>query len=425
MLSYLKGNHTTNSKSKREEKDCLKPFSFVHVADLHLGYAQYNLDVRRQDFDNTLKEVVDKTIELKPDFMLIAGDIFHQARPSNVTLETAITNLRRLRDKGIPVLAVDGGHDSAPNIITGTILNPLDSAGLLHYLPRHEGASWHNESCYVYGVPNFRTRRKTDEQLPLFLEQNKPTPNPSLFNIFLFHMAIDLPYIEKPYQMEAEGSPDLMPDGFNYFAGGHVHKPSKTKFKNGLLVYSGCTETVNYDDAQIDKGFYHIEVDQKGTPTLNRVTLETPRRFIVLEPDYTGMLPAKITQAAVQLVKENDQEGAVVVLVLKGTLPAEASRAEVDVAQIRESAQKALIVYPILRLRETEVPEEIIRTIFEGGLKDLKTKSFEYFVQIFSERYSREQAEKIARLAVNILEPLVRKDEDKVKHEMEAYMNAN
>jgi len=93
--------------------------------------------------------------------------------------------------------------------------------------------------------------------------------------------------------------------------------------------------------------------------------------------------------------------------------------------QIRESAKKALFVYPILRLRETEIPEELIRTIFEGGLKDLKTKSFEYFVQIFSERYSREQAEKIARLAVNILEPLVRKDEEKAKQEMEAYMNAS
>jgi len=401
----------------------VKPFSFVHVADLHLGYAQYNLDARRQDFDNAFKEVVDKTIELKPDFMLIAGDLFHQARPSNVTLETAITHFKRLKDAGIPTLVVDGGHDSAPNMVTGTILNPLDSAGLLHYLPRHEGASWHNESCYVYGVPNYRTRRKTDEQLPMFLEQNKPAPDKSLFNIFLFHMAIDLPYIEKPYLMEAEGSPELMPDGFNYFAGGHVHKPSKTKFKDGLLAYSGSTETVNYDDAQIDKGFYHVEVDQHGIPTLNRVRLETPRRFLVLEPDYTAILPAKITQMATQLIKENDQEGIVIVLVLKGVLPAEASRAEVDLAQIRESAKKALLVYPILRLRETEVPEEVIRSIFEGGLKDLKTKSFEYFVQIFSERYSREQAEKIARLSVNILEPLVRKDEEKVKHEMEAYMN--
>jgi len=401
----------------------LKPFSFIHVADLHLGYAQYNLDVRRQDFDNAFREVVDKTIELKPDFMLIAGDLFHVARPSNVTLETAITGFRRLRDAGIPVLTVDGGHDSAPNMVTGTILNPLDSAGLVHYLPRHEGACWRNESCYVYGVPNFRTKRRTDEQLPLFMEQNKPAPDQSLFNVFLFHMAVDLPYVDKPYQMEAEASPEIMPDGFNYFAGGHVHKPSKNKFKNGLLVYSGCTETVSYDDAQVDKGFYHVEVDEKGVPTLNRVRLESPRRFVVLDPDYTGMLPPKITNEAVKLVKENDLEGAILVLVLKGTLPSEANRAEVDLTRIREAAKKALYIYPISRLRETEVSEEVIRSIFEEGLKDLKTKSYEYFIQIFSERYSREQAEKIARLAVDILEPLVRKDEDKVKHEMEAYLS--
>lgn len=400
----------------------MKPSSFVHVADLHLGYAQYNLDVRREDFENAFREVVDKTIELKPDFMIIAGDLFHQARPSNVTLETTITNFRRLRDADIPVLAVDGGHDSAPNIVTGTILNPLDRAGLIHYLPRYEGACWRNENCYVYGVPNFRTKTRTEEQLPIFLEQNKPSPDPSLFNIFLFHMALDLPYIEKPPQMEVEASPELLPDGFNYFAGGHVHKPSINQFKSGLLVYSGCTETVNYDDARIDKGFYHVEVNEKGVPKINRIKLETTRKFVVLEPDYTGMLPAKITESAVKLVKDNDEEGAIIVLVLRGELPAEANRAEVDLAQIREAAEKALLVYPTLRLHETEVPEEVIRSIFEGGLKDLKTKAFEYFLQIFAERYSREEAEKIAKLALNILEPLTRKDEDKVKKEMEAFM---
>jgi exonuclease SbcD len=399
----------------------LKPFSFVHVADLHLGYAQYNLDVRREDFENAFKEVVDKTIELKPDFMIIAGDLFHHARPSNVTLETTITNFRRLRDADIPVLTVDGGHDSAPNIVTGTILNPLDRAGLIHYLPRHEGASWRNESCYVYGVQNFRTRTRTEEQLPIFLEQNKPSPDPSLFNIFLFHMALDLPAVTPPH-IEAEASPELLPDGFNYFAGGHVHQPSINKFKNGLLVYSGCTETVNYDDAKIDKGFYHVEVNEKGVPKINRIKLETTRRFVVLEPDYTGMLPAKITEEAVKLVKDNDEEGAIIVVVLKGELPSEANRAEVDLAQIREAAKKALLVYPTLRLHETEVSEELIRSIFEGGLKDLKTKAYEYFLQIFAERYSREEAEKIARLALNILEPLTRKDEDRVKKDMEAFM---
>ncbi len=402
----------------------MKPLSFVHVADIHLGYAQYNLEVRREDFNRAFKEVVDKTVKLKPDFMIIAGDIFHHARPSNVTLEAAIKNFGRLRDADIPVLAVDGSHDAAPNVITGTILNPLDAAGLLYYLPRHKDACWRNEKCYVYGVPNYRTRRKTEEKLPLFYEQNKLSPDSELFNIFVFHMALDLPRF-KPPQMEAEASPELLPEGFDYYAGGHVHKPSRSGFKTGVLAYSGSTETVYYDEARLEKGFYFVKVNEKREAKFQHVKLEGYRRFVILEKDYTGMTPTKIGEAAVRQIKENDEEGVIIVPVLKGVLPAEASRSEIDMAQIRNAAKKALLIHPIFRLKETEVPEEVVRSIFEGELKDLKTKAFEYFLQIFSERSPRDEAEKIARLSVNLIEPLTRKDEDKVKEELEAYLNAN
>jgi len=397
----------------------LRAFSFVHAADLHLGYSQYGLEVRREDFDKSFQELVDKTIKLKPDFIIIAGDLFHHAHPSNVTLENAIKNFSRLREAGIPVLTVDGSHDSAPNVITGTILNPLDSAGLIYHLPRHEGACWRKpDCCYVYGVPNFRTRRKTEELLPAFMEQNKPTPDPTLFNIFAFHMALDLPSVKPPY-IEAEAPPELIPEGFNYYAAGHVHIPYKEKFKTGLLVYSGCTETVNYDETKIKKGFYYVKVDEKRTVSPEFIELESPRRFTVLEQDFTGVPPSKITELAVQLVKGADEDEVIIIPVLKGVLPAEASRAEVDVAKIRSAAERALFVHPLVLLRESEVSEEVVRSIFESEFKDLKTKAFEYFLQIFSERHSRDEAEKIARIAVNLIEPLTKKQEEKVKQTIE------
>jgi len=399
----------------------MKPFSFVHAADLHLGYAQYNLDVRRKDFNNVFGELVDKTIELKPDFMVIAGDIFENARPSNSTLEAAIINFRRLKDAGIPVLAVDGSHDSAPNIITNTILNPLDTAGLIWYLPRHEGACWRNENCYVYGIPNFRTARKTQEELPAFLEKNKPIPDPSLFNIFVFHMALDIPAI-KPPKMEAEASPESIPIGFNYYAGGHIHKTYRSSFKNGLLVYSGGTETASYDEAENKKGFYYVQVNKNGKPKLARVKLETPRKFIILEQTYTGLTPSKITEAVLQLVKENDEPETIIVPVIKGMLPAETGRGEIDLAKIRRASEKALLVHPVLRLKETEISEKIIRSIFGGDMKDLKTKAFEYFFEIFTENYKREESEKIARLAVDLIAPLVEKRETKVKKKLEEFL---
>jgi DNA repair exonuclease SbcCD nuclease subunit len=400
----------------------LKRFSFIHAADLHLGYAQYNLETRREDFDRAFQELVNKSLELKPDFLIIAGDIFQQARPLNSTLESVIQNLRKLHEAGILVLAVDGSHDAAPNVITGTILNPLDSAGLIYYLPRHEGACWGNENCYVYGIPNFRTKRRTEELLPEFLKQNPPMPDPKLFNILVFHMALDMPDF-KPPQMEAEATPEMLPDGFDYYAGGHVHQPVHMKFKHGILAYSGCTETVNYEDAGVDKGFFYVEVNDNREPSLQRIKLDSPRRFKIFnQKDYTGVMPTKITEELVQLVKDEDEIGVIIVPVIKGTLPAEANRNEVDLARIRGAAENALLVHPVMRLKTSEVPEEVIHSIFEGELKDLKTKAFEYFLQIFAERYPRDEAERIARLSIALIEPLTHKEEEKAKQLLEAHL---
>jgi DNA repair exonuclease SbcCD nuclease subunit len=362
---------------------------------------------------------VDKTIELKPDFMIIAGDLFHQPRPSNVTLENTIRSFKRLKDTGIPVLTVDGSHDSAPNTITGTILYPLDSAGLIYHLPRHQGACWRKQDCcYVYGIPNFHSRHKTQDALPKFMAEKPPTPDADLANIFVFHGAVDLQGVKPPY-IEAELSPEMLPSGFCYYAAGHVHERFLGKFKDGYLAYSGCTETAGYDEAKYRKGFNHVQVDQKGEIKPEFFELSSPRRFVIVEHDFSGMTSAKITEYATQLVKDADTEDAVVIPVLKGTLPAEASRTEIDLSKIRCAAEKALLVHPIVQLKETAVSDEIVRSIFESNFKDLKTKAFEYFVQIFNERYSKEESEKVARSALALIEPLSRKQDAKVKQIIE------
>jgi len=386
---------------------------------LHLGYSQYGLEARRQDFDKAFSELVDKTIELKPDLMIIAGDLFHQPRPSNVTLENTIRSFKRLKDAGIPVLTVDGSHDSAPNTITGTILYPLDSAGLIYHLPRHQGACWRKQDCcYVYGIPNFHSRHKTQDALPKFMAEKPPTPNEHLANIFVFHGAVDLQGVKPPY-IEAELSPEMLPSGFCYYAAGHVHERFLGKFKDGYLAYSGCTETTGYDEAKYRKGFNYVQVDDKGAVKPEFFELSSPRRFVIVEYDYSGMTSAKITEYATQQVKDADTEDAVIIPVLKGTLPAEASRTEIDLSKIRNAAEKALLVHPIVLLKETAVSDEIVRSIFESNFKDLKTKAFEYFVQIFNERYSKEEAEKVARSALALIEPLTRKQDEKVKQTIE------
>jgi exonuclease SbcD len=407
------------AKGEPENLAAMKSFSFIHASDLHLGYAQYGLEVRRQDFDNAFSELVDKAIELKPDFMIIAGDLFHQPRPSNHTLENTIRSFKRLKDAEIPVLTVDGSHDSAPNTITSTILYPLDSAGLIIHLPRHPGAYWSKpDCCYVYGIPTYHNRHKTQEALPKFMLDNPPNPKPAVANIFVFHGTLDLPNV-KPSYIEAEISPDELPAGFCYYAAGHIHERFVGKLKDGILAYSGCTETVGYDEAKYPKGFFHVKVNEKGSIQTESIDLTSSRRFIITEQDCTGMSSAQITDIAVQIVKQADEDGAVVIPVLKGTLPAEASRTEIDVAKIRCAAEKAILVHPVILIKETVVSDEVVRSIFEGGFKDLRTKAYEYFLQIFSERYSKGEAAKVSKAAINLIDALTRKQDEKVKQTIE------
>jgi DNA repair exonuclease SbcCD nuclease subunit len=250
------------------------------------------------------------------------------------------------------------------------------------------------------------------------MAEKPPTPDPTVANIFVLHMAIDLPSVKPPY-IEAEVPPELIPEGFAYYAAGHVHERYLGKFKTGLLVYSGCTETVSYDEAKLKKGFMHVKVDEKGKVSPSFVELESPRKFVVVEQEFSGMNSAKITELAVQMVKGADEEGAVIIPVLKGVLPAEASRAEVDITKVRAAAEKALLVHPVVLLRESAVPDEIVRSIFESEFKDLKTKAYEYFLQIFDERYSCEEADRIARSAISLIEPLTKHQEEKVKQTIE------
>jgi hypothetical protein len=176
---------------------------------------------------------------------------------------------------------------------------------------------------------------------------------------------------------------------------------------------------VSYDENKCSKGFYNVHVNEKGEFQPEAVELQSPRKFVILEKEFVGVNAHMVTEQATQMVKDADEEEVIIIPVLKGVLPAEANRSEIDIARIRGAAEKALLVHPIVLLKETAVSNEVVRSIFESEFKDLKTKAFEYFVKIFNERYSHEEAERIGHAALGLIEPLTRKQEEKVRQTLE------
>lgn len=75
----------------------------VHFSDTHLGFSAYSkidpsdgVNAREKDFYNAFRQAVDKAIELKPDAVVHAGDLFDVPRPTNRAIVFAQEQLIRL-----------------------------------------------------------------------------------------------------------------------------------------------------------------------------------------------------------------------------------------------------------------------------------------------------------------------------------------
>ena len=86
---------------------------FFHLSDLHIGKQlhRYNL---KEDQQVILKEVIAYAKELRPDAIIIAGDIYDKSVPSAeavTVFDEFLTELSEITPE-IPILIISGNHDS-------------------------------------------------------------------------------------------------------------------------------------------------------------------------------------------------------------------------------------------------------------------------------------------------------------------------
>jgi DNA repair protein SbcD/Mre11 len=102
----------------------------AHLADLHLGFRAYHRinaqghNVRETDVAAAFRQAVDRVVALRPEVVLVAGDVFHTVRPSNAAIAEAFRHFSSLtlRLPGVPVVVIAGNHDSPRSVDTGHIL---------------------------------------------------------------------------------------------------------------------------------------------------------------------------------------------------------------------------------------------------------------------------------------------------------------
>lgn len=195
----------------------------VHLSDIHLGFRQYQrqtptgINQREADVAISLRRVIDKVIELKPDLVLIAGDVFHAVRPSNPAILHAFHQFSRLMQMlpGATVVMVAGNHDTPRTAETGCILRLFSPLGINVVEGEPKRIPFPEHDLSILAVPDMG-------KTPPF----EPDPH-AKHNILLLHGEIEgiLPRSGRELDRRPMGitEQELGADRWDYVALGHYH----------------------------------------------------------------------------------------------------------------------------------------------------------------------------------------------------------
>jgi DNA repair protein SbcD/Mre11 len=246
----------------------------LHLADLHLGYRQFQrqtpagINQREADVAGAFVRVVDAAITMRPNVIVIAGDIFHNVRPTNPAIIHAFNQFSRLVQSlpDTPVVMIAGNHDTPRSSETGCILNLFKKVGAYVVAEKPERLAFPQLELSVLAVPH------TPGDLP------ELDPDPSArYNVLVLHGAVEgvLPLGAMGEAWAAQQIPTktLGAHRWSYVALGHYHvfhPITPNAFYAGSLDYTSSNiwgEWQEEQDARIGgKGMIEFDLDvQKHT----------------------------------------------------------------------------------------------------------------------------------------------------------------
>lgn len=265
----------------------------IHTADWHIGKLLYKqgLNTEIELFFNWLETYI---LTEKPNLLLVSGDVFDLANPSNKDQELYFSFLSRLSKTGIETIITGGNHDSisllnAPKSIYGDmkihVLGGLDPEINNHIIPIYKDAQL---SCIVLAVPFLRERdlkvAESADKVNMDIDAvslavksyydrwvvmaqelyGKDIPIIAMGHLFMRGSMIsdgereihvgNLQGIESKY---------IHPD-INYLALGHIHKPQRIGGSE-MMRYSGSPIYLDFSEAKYSKQVVIIDIEDGMT----------------------------------------------------------------------------------------------------------------------------------------------------------------
>lgn len=227
----------------------------AHISDTHLGYRQYNLYERENDFYEVFNEAIDTILKERVDVIIHSGDLFDSSTPPIKALKVFKDCMEKVDGKA-KFVSILGDHDTPRRrgLYPHSLFDNVKVLGIgeLEYVDLN--------GVLIAGISNLRGRgiEVLRNELMKFDSISKNYGK----SILIMHQAIDR-YL--PFEGAYEIRENELPRSASYYALGHLHFRVVNRFGGGFLAYAGSTEIANKGEVRSwrsdGKGFYIVDLD--------------------------------------------------------------------------------------------------------------------------------------------------------------------
>jgi DNA repair exonuclease SbcCD nuclease subunit len=322
---------------------------FIHISDSHLGASGFSrrlspsgFNQREEDVCNSFQAAVDQIIELKPDFVLHAGDLFHTVRPTNRIINFAIRQILRVVGAQIPMVIISGNHDTPKQRTVGSVFSFFEVLSpLLHAVYRNQYELVRLGDVAIHAIPHCLNQEDFSQELAKVKLGDGPRTTDDGrdlgFNILMLHGVVaGIREFSMGELAEQEIPSSSLERGFDYVALGHYHRYCQVESGG---YYAGSTERLSMSELGQEKGF--VEVDLK---TKEVKFHPVPTREMIEFPSLDA--------------RELDQEQTLL--------------------EIEKRVQAENMEEKIVRLKVTDIPEHVYNSLDFRKIAELKSRTFHF-----------------------------------------------
>ncbi len=212
----------------------------IHTADNHLDMPLSSLPsekatARKRERLSAFTKMIDYTIAVNADMLLISGDLFDSSNPSDAILSYCVSEFEKLGNT--PVFLVLGNHDYGirRDVFPGNV----------HIFPN---------TLTTFTSQDFSVTGASFSSPSSVISPLLPPKDPTKTNILCLHGDLFSQGEYNPLNKE-----ELLKLGYDYIALGHIHQCCILS----PIAYPGCHDGGGFDEEGL-KGFLECDIDKNS-----------------------------------------------------------------------------------------------------------------------------------------------------------------